>query len=185
MEGQHRNFTKIIILVFCAFLLLAYIFVLHPIISWALGGPIITRGVDLYIEHKYLKYEQGELFQKTLNTLGFADTCTVVDFKYYNNCMKDNIIYGKFPDVFCLELQAEGNYGEIINYVEGISQRSTLEGNYDIHLLDELSSKDVFFCVAVNNTTKRIRCLMVTDRNYPIYDNLGRIFYNLTDLKWD
>ena len=108
--------TKRTIFIIVAFL--AYIFIIHPI----LGAPFKDfeeyRGVEYYTEGEYLDFENGLLFQKTLESYEFLSNLTVLDFYYSDNQWKDSFVYGKKPDVYGVLLDPGEDYEKVKAIIE-------------------------------------------------------------------
>lgn len=136
--------------------------------------PIITRlyfpakehtGIELYTEGTYLKFEDGEKFQKMIADVDFIDECEVVSFSYYDNYIRDNILYGKVSDFYILELDGGENYETIKYQATQLLTSEGTEGNFELYLktAEKISSNlNDCFIYAFCDTSSTIRCILIT-----------------------
>ena len=160
-----RRFLLLFVLLFVLFLI--YWAVVHPVFSTLFFPIEKQQGATIYTDGIYLNLEDGKHFQKVIESLSFADACTVVDFYYCDGVYQDNPIHGKMFDTYSLELQAGDNYNAI---KEDIISKYSLEdnwedylGDYSLYSVEEtiVGSKYTVY-LAINDSTSIVRCIMLT-----------------------
>lgn len=106
------------------------------------------EGLDFYENGTYLHKRKGRLFQSFVASMEFTDQCTPVDFYYLNSWLRDNLYYGKAPDVFSLEVQVHSQEA-----YDAIKEQA--DGEYEYALrMDDYES---YFVAQENNPIARDR----------------------------
>ncbi len=89
------------------------------------------EGLDFYENGTYLLKRKGRLFRSYVSSMDFGDQCTPVDFYYLNSWLRDNLYYGKAPDVFSLEVQVHSQEA-----YDAIKEQADREYDYVLRMLD-------------------------------------------------
>ena len=144
-------------------LIFLFLYVGDPI-RWKFTPPETNEGVDIFFNEDYLDYDKGTIFRDAIRDFAFIEQCKIEGFYYLDNASCDSIVYGKSPDFYALDLDA-GEYFEEIGakILEGGVQCGDLY-DYRIYLMTPIychaSNCPVF---AINNSTSKIRFIMITD----------------------
>ena len=174
--GLRRFLTVFVLLLallswFCLFLI--YWAVVHPVVSTLFFPMKKQQGAAIYTDGTYLNYEDGEHFQKVIESLSFVDMCTVADFYYCDGVSRDNPIHGKMFDTYSLELQAGDHYNAI---KEDISSKYRLEenwesyvGDYNLYSVEEtIAGSKYTVYLATNDSASTVRCIMLTSQQVSV-----------------
>lgn len=90
-----------------------FYFIVYPILQFSVLGLTQHQGKDLFQEQTYLEFDHGEEFCNAVDSLGFVTEEHIVDFVYYNHCRQDHLLWGKYPDIYTLDVYVGENYNRI------------------------------------------------------------------------
>ena len=87
--------------------------ILYPILQFTTLGTKSHQGVELFAEKAYLEYDSGEAFDAVVEELSFIAENEVRNFAYHDSCRQDHLLWGKFPDLYILEVYVGENFDQI------------------------------------------------------------------------
>lgn len=149
-------------------LIIAYWYMFQPIISWVYLVPDVHDDIELYIDKKYIDFDDGKAFEYALSTVPFFDDKKVVAFAYYDNRKSDNLFYGRMCDAYVIDLDLGEQYESAIEYTVNTGRECYSIGDYSIYWLrDSVSNINNSFYVAFCDEECKIRLIMITE-----YENI-------------
>ena len=128
--------------------------------------PSHHSGADLYNSGKYLKYEDGEMFQQYLEELPLSETAEVVSFDYYNFWKQDNYLQADpAPDLYMVHFVLQESPDALASYLNdnGYLSREGENGNVTIYVRSPKVEDTFTFSVIIPHSGQDIYCTLVVD----------------------
>lgn len=92
---------------------LLFYFLAYPILQFSVLGLTQHQGKELFLEQTYLEFDHGNEFRDAVEGLDFVSVDCVEDFVYYDHCRQDHLLWGKFPDIYMLDVCVGEKYDQI------------------------------------------------------------------------
>lgn len=162
-RNKKTIFTVLLIIIATV---LIYYAAIQPLLGMLVFDTVRTEGISNYEQKKHLDLEDGEIFDDWIKSLGFPEKCTATNFIHYDNRYKDNLIYGKFSDVFMLEMETDEElYLELKNLyaIDGNYFGCELNGFEFYETNTEEASETEGFGIGFNDSEYKIRCVYIND----------------------
>ena len=157
-----------------------YYWLLHPVISKHFLKPSIHTGIEVYENQLFMEFESGSRFVEVAHfAKELMPSGEVVDFYHIDNRIQDNPIHGKMHDLFSLDFQLDQqNYLQVKEVIERDCRKLFYSvDDYEIYASGFKTNRDddyVFFALCDLNQV--VRCILVTDPNYPPTDSYNYWF---------
>lgn len=168
--------------------LLLYVLIAEPLISRLCFRSIVYQGVDYYKNQSYLEFEHGEDFDNVVSEFEFINKCEIIEFYYFDNKIRDNIIYGKMCDFFVLEFSPLDDYDSVSKSIEANTTYCGMRVDYKFYVASISTDSDSQHIVfALNDKNQILRFIFITD--YPkdhIRSNsdITSTIFSQTNLEW-
>ncbi len=162
-----KSKNKLVIFKIC-FILLAIeivrVYLLMPLLIFFVVEPADYKGLKYYENESYLEFEKGEIFIDSFFKYNLVEESDITQFYYIDNYLQDNLIYGKHHDIYILDFDAGKNYEEICDFIITEGTYNNVLNDYAIYIISsEFGSKKDCFFFAINNETRQIRYVLVTE----------------------
>ncbi|MBQ2384174.1 MAG: hypothetical protein II290_09055 [Oscillospiraceae bacterium] len=146
-------------------LVFVFYWCVHPLITYYMvPAENEHSGISHFEDRSYLEYEGGERFEEVLGASGYLSYGTVVDFYHMDNRVRDNPIYGKFVDVFAVDIQLESdNYSQCRDEIVDDVAYCCEVFDYELYLYHADPEKNDAFLVAFCDEKQVLRCVLFTD----------------------
>lgn len=163
--------------------LVLYFTIVSPLVFTFIVPPLfVHKGVQKFETGTFEKYENGALFREYVDSLLFPQSGKAIDFYHINHLLRDNPFYGKYWDLFSVDIQLEKETYIREKRKATESSQYRYAGELDDFVLyavhGETSVKVLAFC----DDACIIRCILVTD--HPQDAMLWNLFVMHTDLNW-
>ena len=150
--------------------------------------PSHHSGADLYNSGKYLKYEDGEMFQQSLEELPLSETAEVVSFDYYDFWNRDNYLQADpAADLYMVHFVLQESPDALESYLieNGYSASKCKHGkDVTIYVKSPKGDKTAFFSVITLHSSQDIYCTLVVDGGMA-YRDIEVFFYrNIGEMPW-
>lgn len=145
---------------------------LWPLISIIAIPPLGEHdGVDFYLDGDYVNYRDADLFSGWVDKTQVLEYGEVIDFYHVDHWVRDNLIYGRYPDVFALDIQMEKD--TFLNYRQGMLAVLNYAGrcwqeDYDYYALLE---NGVEYAISFCESDCVVRCVIVTNRDHELTED--------------
>ena len=155
-------------IVFVVVLYFIYMLVIQPVLALTWFTPLKRTGSDIYLDKKYLKYDNGKDFEKCLSFIDFIDLCdndNIIGFSYLDNFIDDNWIYNyTCLDYYILEAKYDDlKHDEIKNQLKTEGTFIAENQYYSYYRMDDISSKvDGYFIAALNQSKSSVKFIFMT-----------------------
>ena len=145
-------------------ILVLYLVFTQPFIALFFFPPIVYSGTYLYDTRLYRLFNQSRILELAVSSLPNCQEAEVTHFSYHDHLLRDSIFYGKFCDLFIVELAFDEQYETVKQYVVQNSDESLVIDECELFSLQcAMPNKKATFCVTFLDQNSVCRCILITD----------------------
>ena len=164
-NGEKGLWKKLLIIALVSIAVyLLYAATLQPLVTSLFVPSIEYSGVDLYLEERYMEFDHSEAFSECISYVPFTEDPDIRHFAFYDSRWRDSIFYGRFPDVYVLDIDAGIQYEDIKLFI--IKNGEEVYDETYFWLENASPSDDIIFLVRPYDDDQIVRCTMLSH-----YDN--------------